>query len=195
MNLRGLFHLVGDGKGKIHCLACPFPCVRRRHELGQSGDTELMVMGLIRLNLFPVQPHQGGMAVMLQVTDKHFISLNCDCLPRELASGQPLDCRLQPLQGFEQRRIPCRHGIEILQGHPHIHQVLGDEPIVASLVPYLPSKSELDIQLRSGGHPICGDLAGLDLVLERDLEQRREIVFFLDFLFDRVRLQLAKPRI
>src|SRR5262249_32316696 len=117
-----------------------------------------------------------------------------DRLASELAGGDALDCRRETVQVLEERPVALGQRIERLSVEAEAAQTLGDHPVVLGLVSDLARQREVDVEVGGGDEPARRDLGGLDLVLERDLQEIEDVQVALDLGLERVvGRQAAQP--
>ena len=168
--------------------------LRRGGEAEQEHPAELVMVALVRLDHVAV--HRRGLPVagVLAELDKLTVLHDRDRLARELPCGHALHRRLERIEIVEQWAVALGERIERARVEAEGAEPVGDHPVVLGLVADLTRQRQLDVDLVGGDEPARGDLGGLDLVLERHLQEVEHGQIAVDFRLQRVvRRQPLEP--
>ena len=158
----------------------------RGREPEQERAAQLVVVPLVRLDHVAV--HRGGLAIarVLAELDELPVLDDGDRLAGELPGRDALDRRREAVQVLEERPVALRQRIERFRVEAEAAEPLGDHPVVLGLVADLARQRELHVHVVGGDEPARRDLGGLDLVLERDLQEIEHVQVALDLRLQRV---------
>src|SRR5437867_1550038 len=147
----------------------------RRGEAQEQRPPELVVVAFVRLDHIAV--HRRGLLVAgcLAELDELAVLDDRDRLARELPGRHALDGGQEPIEVLEERAVALgqrveRPGIEAERPEP-----VCEHPVVLGLVANLSREREPHVHLVGRHEPARRDFRGLDLVLERDLEQVQDV--------------------
>src|SRR5262245_51209953 len=96
--------------------------------------------------------------------------------PRELRSSNALDRRAKGEQELKHGPVSLSKRIEGRHINAEGSQMLLDKPVMFRFVSGLSRQREFDVDLRSGCHPLRGQFAGFDLVLQGDLQTTNDFL-------------------
>ena len=92
---------------------------------------------------------------------------------------------LERVEVLEERAVALGEGIEAAGVEAQLAQAVRDHAVVLGLVAGLPGEGHLDVDVVGLHQPARGDLGGLDLVLERHLQEVRHREAALDLGLER----------
>src|SRR6267142_1904772 len=176
--LRRLLGLVGRGQAQ------------------EQAAAQLVVIALVGLDRVAIERRRLLVAHAIAKLDELAVLDDGDRLARELPGRHALDRRGRRVEVLEERAVAAGQRIERAGVDAELGEPVGDEPVVLGLVAHLPGQRQLHADVVGGDEPAGGDLGGLDLVLERDLQEIGDVERALDLRLQRgVGLEAAQRRL
>ena len=155
-----------------------------------------MVIALVGLDRVAVEHGGFPVAHPLAELDELAVLDDGDRLAGELPGRHPLDGGEQRVEILEERAVAAGQRIDGGGVDAELAEPVGDQPIVLGLVSHLPAQRQLHGDVVGGDEPAGGDLGGLDLVPQRDLQEIGDVERALDLRLQRgVGLEIAQGRL
>ena len=188
--------LVGDGEARARRARRQLLELVGDRVLGEELRPHLVVVDLLGMDDLEVELRGAGVAHRAAELDELRVAHLGDRFARERPGGDALDGGAQPAQVVVERAVPFRRRVVARHVLAQLAEALQDEVVVLHLVAALAREGHLDVDLGGGRHVVAGELARLDLALERELEERDDVDLALGLGFERLPLaELAEQAV